>query len=57
MLGGLQEIQLTLVQERTDKGKGKEREVVDFLVSGPLPCTGLPISQGQVVEVANWSHW
>ena len=30
MLGELRESQSTLVQERKDKGEGKEREVVDF---------------------------
>ena len=30
MLGEFRESQLTLVQERKDKGKGKERVVVDF---------------------------
>ena len=30
MLGELRESQSTPVQERKDKGKGKEREVVDF---------------------------
>ena len=31
MLGEWRESQSTPVQERKDKGKGKEREVVDFL--------------------------
>ena len=45
MLGELRESQLTLVQERKDKGKGKEREVVDFSdieeLDGPLSTKGL----------------
>ena len=40
MLGELRESQLTPVQERKDKGKGKEREVVNFSdieeLDGPL---------------------
>ena len=31
MLGELRESQLTLVQGRRNKGKGKEKEVMDFL--------------------------
>ena len=31
MLGEFRESQSTPVQEKRDKGKGKEREVVDFL--------------------------
>ena len=30
MLGEFRESQSTLVQKREDKGKGKEREVIDF---------------------------
>ena len=45
MLGELRESQLTPVQERKDKGKGKEREVVDFsdveVLDGLLSSKGL----------------
>ena len=45
MLGELRESQLTLVQEKTDKGKGKEREVIDFSdveeLDGPLSTKSL----------------
>ena len=45
MLGELRESQLTPVQGRTDKGKGKEREVVDFSdireLDGPPNTKGL----------------
>ena len=45
MLGEFRESQLTLVQGRKDKGKGKEREVVDFLdieeLDGPPSTKGL----------------
>ena len=45
MLGELRESQSTLVQERTEKGKGKEREVVDLSdveeLDGPLSTKDL----------------
>ena len=45
MLGELWESQLTPVQERKSKGKGKEKEVVDFSdikkLDGPLSTKGL----------------
>ena len=44
MLGELRESQLTPVQERKDKGKGKEREAVDFLDIEELD--GSPSSKG-----------
>ena len=44
MLGELRESQSTPVQERKDKGKGKEKEVVDFLDIEELD--GLPSTKG-----------
>ena len=44
MLGEWRESQSTPVQEKKDKGKGKEREVVDFSdieeLDGPLSSKG-----------------
>ena len=44
MLGELRESQSTPVQEKKDKGKGKEREVVDF--SDIEELDGPPSSKG-----------
>ena len=44
MLGEWRESQSTLVQEKEDKGKGKEREVVDF--SDIEELDGPPSSKG-----------
>ena len=45
MLGELRESQSTPVQGRKDKGKGKEKEVIDFSdieeLDGPLSTKGL----------------
>ena len=44
MLGEFRESQLTPVQEKKDKGKGKEREVIDF--SDVKELDGPPSSKG-----------